>query len=68
MPASTNLGPKVSTREITMGDLVRRAWGGEYNAPDHGVYEFTGSRKFDSTDKGSTGLYNGGIRATPDNP
>jgi hypothetical protein len=34
-----------------------RAWGAEYNAPDHGSYEFSQGRKFDSTDKGETGIY-----------
>jgi len=53
----TNLGHKVSSRELNWADLCQRAWGAEFNAPDHGVYEF-GSRKFDSTDKNATGIYN----------
>ena len=51
-----NLGHVVNTRQINWGDLVRRAWGSEFNQPDHGIYEF-GGRKFDSTDRGRTGLY-----------
>jgi len=58
--SNTNLGNKVSTRTITFRDLAQRAWGSEFFAPDHGVYEFDGGRKFDSTDTGSTGIYDGG--------
>ena len=35
-----------------------RAWGSEWQAPDHGAYEFSNGRKFDSTDRSSTGIYN----------
>lgn len=56
-----NLGGKVSTRVIMWNELVQRSWGDEYKAPDRGVYEFTGGRKFDSTDTGNTGLYAGGV-------
>lgn len=56
-----NLGPKVSSRNIPFQNLVQRAWGEEYRAPDRGVYEFTGGRKFDSTDMGNTGIYDGGV-------
>lgn len=59
-PNFNNLGPKVTAREISWSDLVQRVWGGEYFAPDHGVYEFTGGRRFDSTDKTNNGIYNGG--------
>jgi hypothetical protein len=58
-----NLGHKVTTREVNWGDLVQRAWGSEFFAPDHGIYEFGNGRKFDSTDKGRTGLY--GVTVTP---
>jgi len=54
-----NLGYKVSTRETNILDLAMRAWGSEFNAPDHGVYEFSNNRKFDSTDRGQTGIYTG---------
>jgi hypothetical protein len=52
-----NLGHKVTTRDINWIDLVQRAWGSEFNAPDHGLYEWSNGRKFDSTDRGKTGLY-----------
>ncbi len=66
--ATNNLGYKVTTRDISWADLVRREWGSEFSAPDHGVYVFDGGRKFDSTDKSNTGIYNGGITATANNP
>ena len=53
-----NLGAKVVTRTISWTDMVQRAWGSEYNAPDKGAYEFSGGRQFESTDTGQTGLYN----------
>jgi hypothetical protein len=34
-----------------------RAWGAEFNAPDKGIYEQSNGRKWDSTDKGLSGLY-----------
>lgn len=52
-----NLGAKVVTRPVVWGNLVQRSWGDEYKAPDRGVYEFTGGRRFDSTDTGTTGVY-----------
>lgn len=58
-----NLGGRVSTRNFNWLDLARRAWGAEFNAPDHGIYEFSNGRKYDSTDKGLTGIY--GVLPTP---
>ena len=55
-----NNGPKVSTNDYSWQDMVLKAWGGEYYAPDHGVYSFSNGRRFDSTDKTSNGIYNGG--------
>jgi hypothetical protein len=55
-----NLGYKVAVRTISWRDLCIRAWGTEFFAPDHGIYEFSGGRKFDSTDMSNKGLYNGG--------
>lgn len=52
-----NLGNKVKTRVTNWLDLAMRAWGSEFHAPDHGIYEFSNGRKWDSTDKGLTGLY-----------
>jgi hypothetical protein len=56
-PQLSNLGPPVTARQINMLDLVIRAWGSEYYAPDHGVYEFSNGRKFDSTDASQGGPY-----------
>ena len=53
-----NLGSPPVTRSISWADLVRREWGSEFNAPDRGVYQFSNGRQFDSTDTGSTGIYN----------
>lgn len=58
-----NLGARVSVRDLNWQQLVQRAWGAEYVAPDHGAYEFSNGRKWDSTDRGLTGLY--GVRPTP---
>lgn len=55
-----NLGGPVVTRQILWRDLAVRQWGSEWNAPDHGAYRFSNGREFDSTDRGDTGLYNGG--------
>jgi len=51
-----NLGGNVSTTTQSWEAMVQKAWGSEFHAPDHGAYVFTG-RKFDSTDKGRTGIY-----------
>jgi hypothetical protein len=56
-PTLTNLGHKVTSRDLNWLDLCTRAWGAEFNAPDHGVYEFSNGRKYDSTDKNLTGIY-----------
>lgn len=53
-----NLGYKVHTQNIDWGAQVRKSWGTEWAAPDHGVYEFSNGRRFDSTDRGTTGVYN----------
>lgn len=55
---SNNLGYKVVTRTIDWTAEVHKAWGGEWGAPDHGIYEFSNGRQFDSTDRGTTGIYN----------
>jgi hypothetical protein len=41
--------------------MVSRAWGSEFRAPDHGIYEFSGWRRFDSTDMLTTGFYKRGF-------
>lgn len=55
IPAS--LGAPVTTRSFSLNEMVRRAWGSEFSAPDHGVYEWSNGRRFDSTDLGTTGIY-----------
>ena len=55
-----NLGPRVTTRNISWLDLATRAWGSEFRAPDKGIYEWSNGRKFDSTDQGNTGIYGSG--------
>ena len=57
MANQANLGRKVSTRSLNWQQMCERSWGSEFFAPDHGLYEFTGGRKFDSTDKYHVGIY-----------
>ena len=51
------LGLPVTTRQFSWNEMARRAWGSEFSAPDHRVYEFSNGRGFDSTDRGDTGFY-----------
>jgi hypothetical protein len=53
----TNLGRRVVTRDTNWLDLCQRAWGPEFTAPDHGIYQFSNGARKDSTDKYLTGLY-----------
>lgn len=46
---------RVKTRELSWKDLVQKAWGKDWNKNEV-VYEF-GERKFESTDKTSSGIY-----------
>jgi hypothetical protein len=55
-----SLGKPVVIRDISWADMCHRAWGAEFFAPDHKVYQFGGFVFKDSTDKGKTGIY--GIR------
>jgi hypothetical protein len=55
-----NLGNPVTTRQFSWMEMSIRAWGSEWAAPDHGAYEFSNGRRFDSTDQGFTGLYGNG--------
>lgn len=55
-PLPPSLGYAVSVRTYSLDAMVRQAWGGEFGAPDHGVYVF-GDRKFDSTDRSESGIY-----------
>jgi hypothetical protein len=52
-----SLGLPVTTRQFSWNEMARRAWGSEFSAPDHRVYEFSNGRGFDSTDRGDTGFY-----------
>lgn len=56
-PNYSNLGSQVTSRDISWLDMCMRAWGSEFNAPDHGVYVFSGGRRYDSTDRNRTGIY-----------
>lgn len=49
---------RVTSSTLSWQQLVERAWGSEYAAPDHNVYEFGDGRGFDSTDRGRSGIYN----------
>lgn len=59
-PAATTrqITNRVTTGTLNWQQLVERAWGSEYSAPDHGAYEFGNSRQFDSTDRTRSGIYN----------
>ena len=56
-PLKPSLGKQVTTRQFSWKEMVIRAWGSEYAAPDHRVYEFSNGRAFDSTDMLTTGIY-----------
>lgn len=60
MPAPAldpDLGKPVTFRQFSWKDMVIRQWGSEYSAPDHGIYQWSNGRSFDSTDLGTTGIY-----------
>jgi hypothetical protein len=56
-PLSPDLGRQVTSRNFSLLEMVERSWGSEFRAPDHGIYQFSGGRRFDSTDMGTTGIY-----------
>lgn len=56
-PNPNNLGYKVTSRNVSWRDQVVRAWGDQWAQPDHNVYQFSNGRTFDSTDQGTTGIY-----------
>lgn len=57
-PLPASLGRQVTTRQFNLLEMVSRAWGSEFSAPDHSIYVFgDGIRRFDSTDLGTTGIY-----------
>lgn len=59
LPAS--LGKPVTSRQFSWKEMVIRQWGSEYAAPDHRIYNFSNGRSFDSTDLGTTGIYERGV-------
>ncbi len=56
-PLNPNLGKQVTTRQFSWKEMAVRAWGSQFSAPDHRIYEFSNGRGFDSTDRGTTGIY-----------
>lgn len=56
-PLDPSLGKQVTSRQFSLLDMVERSWGPQFRAPDHGIYEFSNGRRFDSTDMGTTGIY-----------
>lgn len=52
----SNLGTITVTRTFSWLDMCIRAWGPEWNAPDHNIYNFN-NRHFDSTDMTYQGIY-----------
>ena len=58
-----SLGKPVTTRQFSWAEMARRAWGSEFSAPDHRVYEWSNGRGFDSTDRGTTGFYTNTVSA-----
>jgi hypothetical protein len=52
------LGKPVTTRTFSWADMAMRAWGAEFRAPDHRIYQFSGGNYKDSTDMGTSGIYN----------
>lgn len=61
------LGKPVTTRTFSWLEMASRAWGSEFRAPDHRIYQFSGGNYKDSTDMGTTGIYSPNL-GTPDNP
>lgn len=59
---SVNLGYNVTTRNFSLLEMVSREWGSSFSAPDHRVYQWSNGRGFDSTDMGTTGIYQNGTR------
>lgn len=59
-PIPPTLGYPVTTRSYSWQDEVERQWGAEWARPDI-AYEMSNSRKFDSTDRYTTGIYAPGI-------
>lgn len=56
-PIPPTLGRPVTYRQFSWLEMAERAWGSAYRQPDHGIYQFSDGRRFDSTDMYSTGIY-----------
>jgi len=56
MTAQNPQSKPVNTSNSTQQEKVRKAWGSEYDKSDV-VYEFSNGRKFESSDRGTTGIY-----------
>lgn len=65
-PLNPALGRQVTYRQFSLLEMVERAWGSEFRAPDHGVYQFSNGRRFDSSDQGSTGIYRNARSVPPE--
>lgn len=59
-PIPADLGFPVTTRTYSWADEVHRMWGSEFYRPDV-AYEMSNGRKFDSTDRYTTGIYGRGM-------
>jgi len=56
-PIPASGGYPVTWRSFSLLEMVTREWGGQWSQPDHGVYEWSNGRRFDSTDLYTTGFY-----------
>jgi len=54
---ANDLGYDVTARDYSWLSFCTISWGDEFHQPDHGIYEFSNGRKFDSTDQYTTGVY-----------
>ena len=57
---NANLGYNVTVRNFSLEEMVSREWGASFRAPDHRIYVWSNNRSFDSTDIGTTGIYQKG--------
>lgn len=55
MPLPDDQEQRVRTRTLSWEEMVRKAWGKDWNKPDP-AYEFNG-RVFESTDRTDSGIY-----------
>lgn len=50
-------GKPVTTRTFSLLEMVSRAWGSEFKAPDRRIYQFSNGVGKDSTDMTNNGFY-----------